>query len=83
MFVTSAARMPPKKKSGKKGKKSGKKSGRRKDTTSAVADVVDELSKEFFILHIKDLERRLVRYQKKHEALQVRTDASSPFEGSA
>ncbi|XP_041368419.1 cilia- and flagella-associated protein 157-like [Gigantopelta aegis] len=67
--------MPPKKKkSGKKkgqGKKSGKKSGRGSPSKSSV-ESLNELSKEFYLVQIRDLENRLVRYQKKCDELTVR-----------
>ena len=55
--------MPPKKKKSgkKKGKKSGKKSGRGSPTKSS-AETLNELSKEFYLVQIRDLENRLVRY---------------------
>jgi hypothetical protein len=52
--------MPPKKKkSGKKGKKSAKKSGR--GSPSKSVETMNELSKEYFIIQIRDLENRLQR----------------------
>ncbi|KAK7504495.1 hypothetical protein BaRGS_00004361 [Batillaria attramentaria] len=64
--------MPPKKKSGKgkkKGKKSGKKSGR--GTPKFTGEPVNEMTKEFFMVQIKDLENRLARYQHKCDELEV------------
>lgn len=60
--------MPPK----KKGKKSGKKrkSGKKSNTNAPVADL-NELSKEYFLVQIRDLEDRLVRYQKKCDELEI------------
>lgn len=62
--------MPPKKKkSGKKGKKSGKKSGRQ--TPKFQGEPVNETTKEFFMVQIRDLENRLIRYQHKCDELEV------------
>ncbi|XP_061169615.1 cilia- and flagella-associated protein 157-like [Saccostrea echinata] len=62
--------MPPKKKkSGKKGKKSAKKSGR--GSPSKSIETMNELSKEYFIIQIRDLENRLHRYQKRCDELEV------------
>lgn len=62
--------MPPKKKkSGKKGKKSAKKSGR--GSPSKSIETMNELSKEYFIIQIRDLENRLQRYQKRCDELEV------------
>ncbi|KAJ8300128.1 hypothetical protein KUTeg_021647 [Tegillarca granosa] len=70
--------MPPKKKkSGKKGKKSAKKSGRGSPSKS-MSDQLNELSKEYYIIQIRDLENRLARYQKKCDELEVR---NSQFQG--
>ncbi|XP_048774461.2 cilia- and flagella-associated protein 157-like [Ostrea edulis] len=63
--------MPPKKKkSGKKGKKSAKKSGRGSPSKS-IETSMNELSKEYFIIQIRDLENRLQRYQKRCDELEV------------
>lgn len=52
--------MPPKKKkSGKKGKKSAKKSGR--GSAKPPGEQLNELSKEYYLIQIRDLENRLVR----------------------
>lgn len=57
--------MPPKK--GKKGKKKGKKGGDKEDGGSATGErptsgkELTELSKEFFLIQVKDLEHRLNR----------------------
>lgn len=62
--------MPPKKKkSGKKGKKSAKKSGR--GSAKVLGESLNELSKEYYLIQIRDLENRLVRYQKKCDELEV------------
>ncbi len=55
--------MPPKKKSGKKGKK-GKKSGKKsaKGAPTGGKENLSELSKEYYLIQIRDLEARLVRY---------------------
>lgn len=65
--------MPPKKKGGKKkGKKSGKKSGKSARATSAPdGGNLSEIGKEFFLIQIRDLERRLTRYQRKCDELEV------------
>ncbi|XP_071946861.1 cilia- and flagella-associated protein 157-like [Antedon mediterranea] len=70
--------MPPKKKGKKKGKKSGKKSGRKSARASSAPSGMNltEVSKEFFLIQIRDLETRLARYQKKCDELEV---ASSQF----
>ena len=64
-----------KKKGGKKGgKKSGKKSGKKggKDGGGATEDKVNEVSKEMFVIKIKDLEDKIMRYEEKCKELQVR-----------
>lgn len=62
--------MPPKK---KKGKKSGK---RKKSGKSAkllpLVESISELTKEFYLIQIRDLELRLVRYQKKCDQLELK-----------
>ncbi|XP_052093278.1 cilia- and flagella-associated protein 157-like isoform X1 [Mytilus californianus] len=66
--------MPPKKKkSGKKGKKSAKKSGR--GSAKPPGEQLNELSKEYYLIQIRDLENRLVRYQKKCDELEVQKGA--------
>ena len=65
--------MPPKKKKGKKSgkrKKSGKKSA--KGGITPMSEIVSELTKEFYLIQIRDLEARLHRYQKKCDELEVR-----------
>nr|XP_039249586.1 cilia- and flagella-associated protein 157-like [Styela clava] len=72
--------MPPKKKGGKKGKK-GKKD---KEEGSATGErptsgkELTELSKEFFMIQVKDLETRLNRYQQKCDALDI---SNKEFQG--
>ena len=57
-----AATMPPKKKkSGKKGKK-GKKSGKTSAKDGSKSEHLSELSKEFYLIQIRDLENRLSRW---------------------
>jgi len=64
--------MPPKKKkSGKKGKK-GKKSGKASARDGSRPEHLSELSKEFYLIQIRDLENRLTRYQKKCDELTVK-----------
>ena len=55
--------MPPKKKkgSGKKGKK-GKKSGKKSAKAPSQGEQLSELTKEFYLIQIRDLENRLERY---------------------
>ncbi|OWF39566.1 cilia- and flagella-associated protein 157-like [Mizuhopecten yessoensis] len=61
--------MPPKKKkSGKKGKKSGK-SGRGSPSKMS-ADSVNDMSKDFIFMQIRDLELQLMKYQAKSEELE-------------
>ena len=66
--------MPPKKKKGtKSGKGKRKKSGRKsasKGIESAV-EIISELTKEFYLIQIRDLEARLSRYQKKCDELEL------------
>ncbi|KAL5021759.1 hypothetical protein ScPMuIL_000914 [Solemya velum] len=63
--------MPPKKKkSAKKSKKSGKKSAGGSRSKSSIG-VLNELSKEYYLIQITDLENRLARYQKKCDELEV------------
>ncbi|XP_032220139.1 cilia- and flagella-associated protein 157 isoform X2 [Nematostella vectensis] len=66
--------MPPKKKgkkSGKKGKKSGRKSAKKSASAAPSTEMLTELSKEFFLIQIRDLEERLSRYQKKCDELEL------------
>jgi len=60
--------MPPKKKkgSGKKGKGKGA-----KQPPVSAAPKIDPETKEFFLVQVRDLEERLVRYQKKCDELEV------------
>ncbi|XP_076823875.1 cilia- and flagella-associated protein 157-like [Clavelina lepadiformis] len=67
--------MPPKKKGGKKGKK-GKKSAKDDDASASgekggSTKELNELSKEYFLIQVKDLEQRLARYQKKCDELSI------------
>ena len=50
--------MPPKKDKGKKGKKEKKE----KEEKEPTVEVVDENTRQFFLLQIKDLEEKLKRY---------------------
>ena len=52
--------MPPKKEKGK-GKK-GKKEKKEKNVAEPTAEVIDENSRQFFLVQIKDLESKLIRY---------------------
>lgn len=65
--------MPPKKKGKKSGKrkKSGKKSAKTSPSRAPSSDVLNELSKEYFLIQIRDLEARLARYQKKCDELEL------------
>lgn len=65
--------MPPKKKGKKSGKKkkSGKRSAKKSPSAAPSSDVLNELSKEYFLIQIRDLEERLVRYQKKCDELEI------------
>lgn len=74
--------MPPKKKkSGKKKKKSGRKSAKKTPSAAPSSDVLNELSKEYFLIQIRDLEERLARYQKKCDELELANqDYRSQFE---
>jgi len=67
--------MPPKKKGkkGKKGKKDGEEGGPPGGDKPGSGKELNELSREFFLIQIKDLEQRLVRYQKKCDELGVST----------
>ena len=53
--------MPPKKKKSAKGKK-GKKSGKRSAKSVSQSEQLSELTKEFYLIQIKDLEYRITRY---------------------
>lgn len=74
--------MPPKKKkSGKKKKKSGRKSAKKTPSAAPSSDILNELSKEYFLIQIRDLEERLARYQKKCDELELANqDYRSQFE---
>ena len=55
--------MPPKKKkSGKK--KKGKKSGKKSAKSTPQHEQLSELTKEFYLIQIRDLENRLERYDR-------------------
>jgi predicted nucleic acid-binding Zn-ribbon protein len=58
--------MPPKK--GKKGKK-GKKE--LKTITTENGETIDENSRQFYLIQIKDLEDKLKRYQKKSDEMEI------------
>jgi hypothetical protein len=60
--------MPPKKSKGKKGK--GKKE-KAEPTIGSTGEVIDENSKQFFLIQIRDLEDRLKRYQRKSDELEI------------
>lgn len=65
--------MPPKKKKG--GKKSGKKKSAQKSATPTslkITDVFNEVSKEFYVVQIRDLEQKIARYQEKCDLLEIR-----------
>ena len=78
--------MPPKK---KKGKKSGKKKSARKSATKSasstkVTDSLNELSKEFYVVQVRDLEQKLARYQTKCDELELKNkEVDSKFEQQA
>jgi len=64
--------MPPKKK--KAGKKSGKKKSATKTTSKPgvnIEDVFNEVSKEFYLVQIRDLEQKISRYQEKCDRLEL------------
>lgn len=63
--------MPPKKKKSGKGKGKGKKSGKKSARTAPATEQLSELTKEFYLIQIKDLENRLARYQKKCDELEL------------
>jgi hypothetical protein len=60
--------MPPKKSKGKKGKGKKEKS---EPTIGSTGEVIDENSKQFFLVQIRDLEDRLKRYQRKSDELEI------------
>lgn len=76
--------MPPKK---KKGKKSGKKksaSKSAKGSASKIAEALNELSREFFLVQIRDLEQKLARYQVRCDELEVKNkEVDGKFEQQA
>jgi len=77
--------MPPKK---KKGKKSAKKKSARKSATkgsaTVIAEVLNELSKEFYVVQIRDLENKLSRYQQKCDELEISNkEVDSKFDQQA
>lgn len=65
--------MPPKKKKG--GKKSSGKKKSAKETSSKtgvnIEDVFNEVSKEFYLMQIRDLEQKIARYQDKCDKLEL------------
>ena len=64
--------MPPKKKKG--GKKSGKKKSASKTSSKpgmSIDDVFNEVSKEFYLVQIRDLEQKITRYQDKCDKLEL------------
>ena len=63
--------MPPKK---RKGKKSGKRKKSSKKPTSIIpiSEVISELTREFYLIQIRDLETRLARYQRKCDQLELK-----------
>jgi chromosome segregation ATPase len=66
--------MPPKKKKGK-GKKGSakKKSAGRQREKPGVPEVLPELSKQFYLVQIEDLEKRIRRYQEKCDQLELKS----------
>ena len=62
------------KKGGKKsgGKKSGKKSKEGSGGAGGEGERVNEVSKEMFVIKIRDLEDKILRYEEKCKELQVR-----------
>ncbi|CAH1270947.1 CFAP157 [Branchiostoma lanceolatum] len=70
--------MPPKKKGkGKKGKKSAKGSAKGSKSgakPTSAGQELNELSKEFFLIQVRDLENRLGRYQTKCDELDISND---------
>jgi len=78
--------MGPKKKKGNK--KSGKKKSAQKsvsgDITGKLNDVFNEVSKEFYLVQIRDLELKISRYQEKCDKLEIRNkEVESNFEQQA
>ena len=64
--------MPPKKKGKKSGKKKGGKKGKKSaDENGPKKETITELQKEFYIIQINDLEKRLDRYQSKCDQLEI------------
>lgn len=65
--------MPPKKKKGKKSGKKGKKGKKSADENGGGGkkETITELQKEFYIIQINDLEKRLDRYQGKCDQLEI------------
>lgn len=65
--------MPPKKKGKKSGKKKGGKKGKKSGTeeNGPKKETITELQKEFYIIQINDLEKRLDRYQSKCDQLEI------------
>lgn len=59
--------MPPKKDKGKKGKKEKKE----KNPDEPLLEIVDENTRQFFLLQIKDLEEKLKRYQTKCDEIEI------------
>ncbi len=59
-FREKTFKMPPKKDKGKKGK--GKKEKKEKEEKEPPLEVVDENTRQFFLLQIKDLEEKLKRF---------------------
>ena len=77
--------MVKKKKDGKK-KGGKKKSGKTSDKSAngRLEDVFNELSKEFYLLQIRDLETKIARYQDKCDTLELRNkDVEYKFEQQA
>ena len=76
--------MPPKKKKGNK--KSGKKKSAKKapSDTAKLHDVFNEVSKEFYLVQVRDLEGKIARYQEKCDKLELRNkDIESKFDQQA
>ena len=63
--------MPPKKKGKGKGKGKDDKKKKEKVEPEPVLEVIDENSKKFFLVQIRDLEDKLKRYQKKCDELEI------------
>ena len=68
--------MPPKKKGKGKGKGKGKKDKGAKapPPPKAIEEPIDDSTREFYLIQIRDLEGRLVRYQAKCDKLQANND---------